>query len=205
MLEQPEDGEQQRGAQGRGEHEPLQHVGHEECRRHAIEPVALLDHEGAPEVEGERGHCAHDQNAEHGGEVAGVALAEEARAEGIDRRDASPQGERQQQRPVDDGELDQVQALLVERVVGRPAMRLDRDQAREVRRHLAAMARDVERLAHAEPQAPRECGDHEGGEDGGEGGSAHWVWWMAGPRDTIASEFTLAYGKWHTTRPLSSG
>ena len=109
------------------------------------------------------------EHAEDRGEAAQVALAERARGQRVDHREAAAEGEQQQQRRRRAPAVSiDAEAQLLERVVGRLAVRLGRDQRGEVRGHALAMARDVARLAPGEEEPPGERAEREGEEEGGE-------------------------------------
>ncbi len=193
-VDQPEHREQQRRADRDREERAFRDVEREKLRRGAIEPVARLDSEGAPGVEGEREEGARDQHAEDRAELARVTRAEGAPGKRVDRRDSAAQREREKEEAVDDERLGEAHALPVARVGGGLAMRLQGDERGEIVGHAVLVARDVAHLAHAEEDAPRERREHEDCEDEREGSGAQGV--------TIVTRFSRKRRlKWRSTRP----
>ena len=116
-----------------------------------------------------------------------------ARGQRVDRGDAAAQREREQHHAVDARRVStSAEALLVERVVGGLAVRLERDQRREVGRAPRSRWRATWR-AWRRPRQSRQAraASDEGGEDGGEGGAFNA---SGGPewRDTIAAADEIA-------------
>src|SRR5262249_30217011 len=97
------------------------------------------------------------------------------------------QGQREEERSIDDERLGEPQPQLVERVVRRLAVRLQGDERREVAGNRIAMMLHMARLAQREPRAPEERGEHEAGEHGGAGSAAHGPWGLRRGRDTIGA------------------
>src|SRR5688572_1037400 len=190
---EPEDDHEERDAQRERERHALHDVGHEESRRRAVEAMARLDHESAPRVEGQARDEPDGHDPVHRRELAQCAFAEETRGERVDRGEPAAHREEEEQRRVDRHRLGEREALLVERVVGRLAVRLDRDERLEIRRHVVAMALDVARLAHAEPDAPGHGGEDEDHEKRSEGGAGHGCVVKLAPR--ISARDAMAYDK----------
>ena len=136
-----------------------------------------------------------------------MALAQPAVRERVDRRHAAAEREREEQHAVDGERLGEAEPLLVERIVGGLAVRLERDEGGEVRGNALAVAAHVAQLAHAEPRAPRQRGEHEGGEHEGEKRGAQGVWKIPRGRDTIGATRNSRerWLKWRSTRPRWCG
>ncbi len=139
-------------------------VGEEQAEAHAVEAEARLDDEGA--IGGERQlerreqhHRARDQRRA----VPQAARLEHERPAPGEPLEHAAERERGQHRGAE-RHVDHAEARLGHRVVGRLAVRRERDRVGERGRHRVAVRSHVRDLAPREPQA-RERGRRERGEE----------------------------------------
>ena len=153
--------EHEHGADGEG----LERIRHEERGRRAIEAMARLDPERAPDVE----RKSRDRDHEHD-ECDRRDLARQARDAGrghpgVQRGNAARQRQRDEERGAKDA-LDHREARLRDRVVGRTGVILGRDRGRKRRRHAIAVRAHGAHLAAEQPQLDGEsAGDRDDEEE----------------------------------------
>jgi len=145
------------------------------ARRHAVEAVALLDAEGVPGFQRHLDQRADDTEGRQQGQLVGqpAPLREDEVAHGmVECVQPAHQRPAQQHRRADGG-VDQAEAQLVERVIGRTLVAAQRHLVGKGRRHGIAVARHVPGLARIEPELDEHGGRDEKRKKQGDGAGRH--------------------------------
>ncbi len=166
---QPQHRGRQRQAQHRGHGQPLDGVGREQPRRHAVKAEAGLQPELPPQGEGQPQQAQQQGNRNQQQHLPDEVVAGKLGHRQVDELQPAHQGQAHQQ----DGVVSAFQhAQLDPRhgVVGRALVAGQPDPVGKLGRHLVAVARDVTDLPRRQPQAHGDIGQQEGNEQQSEHG-----------------------------------